>query len=153
MIPNEFFVTSGEAISSISQLNAFDRALKKAGIEQCNLVPVSSILPSTCKERGWKKIPAGSITHTVVARMDEKGETTIAAGIAWTWEKNMKYGLVAEAKGHMDRAVLKKTLKWKIDEMAKTREIKIGETNYRLEALKVPLEKYGCVIAALVFMP
>ena len=65
----------------------------------------------------------------------------------------MKYGLVAEAKGHMNRAALNETLKWKINEMAKTREIKIGEINYRTEALKVPLENYGCVIAALVFIP
>ena len=103
MIPKEFFVTSGEAFSSISQLNAFDHALKNARIEQCNLVPVSSILPPACKEREWKKILAGSITNTVIARMDGKGETMIAAGIAWAWEKNMRYGLVAEANGHMDR--------------------------------------------------
>jgi arginine decarboxylase len=153
MIPKEFFVTGGEAISPISQLNAFDRALKNARIEQCNLVPVSSILPPTCKEREWKKIPAGSITYTVIARMDGKAETTIAAGIAWAWEKNMKHGLVAEANGHMDKKTLKKTLKWKIKEMAKTREIEIEKIGYRTEALRVPIENYGCVIAALVFIP
>lgn len=153
MIPKEFFVTSGEAISPISQLNAFDRALKNAGIEQCNLVPVSSILPPTCKEREWKKILAGSITHTVIARIDGKGETMIAAGIAWAWEKNMKYGLVAEANGHMDKKALKETLEWKIKEMAKTREIEIDKIGYRTNVLSVPIENYGCVIAALVYVP
>ena len=153
MILDEFFVTSGDAISPISQLNAFDQALKEAGIEQCNLVPVSSILPPTCKERGLKKIPAGSITHTVLARMDDEGETMIAAGIAWACEKNMKYGLVAEAKGHMNRVVLKETLTWKINEMAKTREISIKKIGYRTEVLRVPIENYGCAIAALIFIP
>ena len=153
MIPKEFFVTGGEAISPISQLNAFDRALKNAGIEQCNLVPVSSILPPTCKEREWKKIPAGSITYTVIARLDGKGETMIAAGIAWAWEKNMKYGLVVEANGHMDKKALKETLEWKIKEMARTREIEIDKIGYRTNVLSVPIENYGCVIAALVFIP
>lgn len=153
MIPKEFFVTGGEAISPISQLNAFDRALKNARIEQCNLVPVSSILPPTCKEREWKKIPAGSITYTVIARMDGKGETTIAAGIAWAWGKNMIHGLIAEANGHMDKKTLEKTLKWRIKEMAKTRGIEIEKIGYRAEVLRVPIENYGCVIAALVFIP
>lgn len=153
MIPKEFFVTSGKAISPISQLNAFDRALKNARIEQCNLVPVSSILPPTCKERKWKKIPAGSITHTVIARMDGEGETTIAAGIAWTWEKNIKYGLVAETQGHMDVKAMKETLEWKIREMAKTREIEIDRISYRTEVLKVPAKNYGSVIVALVYIP
>jgi len=153
MIPKEFFVTSGEAISRISQLNAFDRALKNAGIEQCNLVPVSSILPPTCKESEWKKIPAGSITHTVIARMDGEGETTIAAGIAWAWEKNMKYGLVAEANGRMGKKALRETLEWKIKEMAKAREIEINKIGYRTDVLSVPTGNYGCAIAALVFIP
>ena len=69
MIPKEFFVTSGRATSPVSGLNAFDLALKNAGIAQCNLVPVSSILPPECKERKWRKLPAGAITHAVVARM------------------------------------------------------------------------------------
>jgi len=70
MLPKEFFITSGKAVSPVSELNAFDQALKKAGIDQCNLVPVSSILPPGCKERKWKKIPAGTITFGVIARKE-----------------------------------------------------------------------------------
>jgi arginine decarboxylase len=70
MIPKEFFITSGKATSQVSELNAFDLALKKAGIAQCNLVSVSSILPLGCKERKRRKITAGAITYAVIARMD-----------------------------------------------------------------------------------
>ena len=152
MIPKEFFVTSGKAISPVSQLNAFDRALKNAGIAQCNLVQVSSILPPRCKEGKLRKMPAGSIIHTVMARMDGTEGMTISAGTAWAWEKNGKYGLVAEAHGQMDQKSLKATLEWKIKEMAKTRETEIGEVSYRTEVLSVPLENYGCVIAALIYI-
>jgi len=151
MIPKEFFITSGKATSPVSELNAFDLALKKAGIAQCNLVPVSSILPQGCKERKWKKITAGAITHAVTAKMDGEEGTTIGAGIAWAWEKNRKYGLVAEAHGYLGFKALRETLEWKIKEMAKIREIEIDKINYRTEVLKVPMDNYGCVIASLVY--
>jgi len=153
MIPKEFFITSGKAVSPVSELNAFDLALKKAGIAQCNLVPVSSILPPNCKQRRWKKIPAGNVTFAVIARMDGDEGTTIGAGISWAWEKNGEYGLVAEAHGYMDMKGLKEILKWKIEEMAKVRGVEITEPRYRLEVLRVPIDHYGCVLAALVFCP
>jgi arginine decarboxylase len=151
MIPKEFFVTSGKATSKVSELNAFDLALKKAGISQCNLVSVSSILPPKCKERKWKDIPIGAITYAVVARTDGKEKTTIGAGIAWTWEKDRKYGIVTEAHGNMNLKTLRELLEWKIREMAKIREIEIDEISYRTETLNVPENSYGSVIAALVY--
>ena len=153
MIPKEFFVTNGKAFSNVSKLNAFDQALENAGISQCNLVPVSSILPPKCKEIKLKKMPVGSITHVVMARMDGEGETTIGAGVAWAWEKNKKYGLVAEAYGCMDQKALEEALEIKVKEMAIIRKIEIGEINYRIEVLKIPGGKYGCAVAALVYVP
>jgi len=153
MIPTEFFTTSGKATSPVSELNAFDLALKKAGIAQCNLVSVSSILPERCKQRKRRKITAGAITYAVIARMDGEEGTTIGAGIAWAWEKNRKYGLVAEVHGYMDFKALRETLEWKIKEMAKIREIELDKIDYRTEFLRVPMDNYGCVISTLVYTP
>lgn len=153
MIPQEFFVTSGKASSPVSELNAFDTALRRAGIAQCNLVPVSSILPKGCKERKRNKIPIGSITFAVIARMDGDEGTTIGAGIAWVWEKNLDYGIVAECHGHMDRKAMLEVLEWKIQEMAKIREIEINGIEYRIEEMRIPMDAYGCVVAALVYVP
>jgi len=152
MIPKKFFVTSGKAISPVSELNAFDLTLKNAGISQCNLVSVSSILPPNCIEKKRQKIPIGSIIFAVMARMDGEEGTLTGAGIAWTWEKDKKYGLVAEAHGYMDQKALKEILEWKIREMAKIRQIEINEINYRFENLRVPMDNYGCVLAALVYI-
>jgi arginine decarboxylase len=153
MIPKEFFITSGKAVSPVSELNAFDLALKKAGIAQCNLVCVSSILPKDCNEINKQNIEAGSITYSVLARMDGDEGTTIGAGIAWAWAKSKRYGLVAEAHGFMDKKALEETLEWKIKEMAKIRGIKIGQIQMRIEVLRVPMDNYGCVISALVYRP
>jgi arginine decarboxylase len=153
MIPREFFVTSGKASSMVSQLNAFDMALKRAGVAQCNLVSVSSILPNGCKQRRRNQIPIGSITHAVLARMDGTEGTTIGSGIAWAWEKKGAYGIVAETHGYTDKKAMLEILEWKIMEMAKIREIEIEEIQYRTEVLRVPMDAYGCVIAALVYIP
>jgi hypothetical protein len=37
--------------------------------------------------------------------------------------------------------------------MAKIRELEIGKINYKYETLEVPMDNYGCVISALVFLP
>ncbi len=153
MIPKEFFITSGKAVSPVSELNAFDLALKKAGIAQCNLVAVSSILPKSCEEINRHDIAAGCITYSVLARMDGEEGTAIGAGIAWAWAKSKKYGVVAEAHGYMDKKALEETLDWKIKEMAKIRSIKIGPVQMELETLRVPMDNYGCVISALVYRP
>ncbi|RLE62002.1 MAG: hypothetical protein DRJ38_10435, partial [Thermoprotei archaeon] len=36
--PRKFFVVKGSGLSKTSKLNAFDAALKRAGISHCNLV-------------------------------------------------------------------------------------------------------------------
>ena len=151
MIPNAFFVTGGKALSKVSRLNTFDLALKDAGIAQCNLVNVSSIIPPNCTETPFRTLPAGSITHAVISKTEGKGET-ISAGIAWGVEEKDGYGVVAEAYGKMDEATAKKKLEKKIQEMAKIRGIELGEVKYRIETLDVPDDCYGCVAAVLVFL-
>ncbi|KYH38656.1 MAG: hypothetical protein AYL31_010990 [Candidatus Bathyarchaeota archaeon B26-1] len=152
LIPEEFFVTGGKAVSSVSKLNAFDLALKDAGIEHCNIVKVSSILPPNCREVDRKPLPIGAITYAVLARMDGSSGSTISAGIAWAHEENNSYGIVAEAKGYMDEKTMRGVLKSRIEEMARARGIKIGKIKYRIETMKVPPEKYGCAVVALVYL-
>lgn len=56
------------------RLASFEQALRKAGIEKCNLVYVSSIFPPGCKivsaEEGLKLLNPGQITFCVMARME-----------------------------------------------------------------------------------
>ena len=153
MIPKEFFVTKGKAFSPTSSLNALDQALKNAKIAHCNLVPVTSILPKGCVQKELIDIPIGSITHAVIARKDGVEGQNIGAAIAWSWEKSGRCGIVAETHGYMDKTALLEIAEWKIKEMAKIREIKINEIHYVYETMKIPMDNYGCVIAALVFSP
>jgi len=154
VVPKEFFVTSGKATDQVSALNAFDLALIRAGIAQCNLVNVSSILPPNARQvRRRRRLPIGAITHAVLARMDGNEGETVGAGIAWVWEKEQRYGIVAEAHGYMDQGALQEILNWKVHEMAKNRGMELGKIEYRIEILGVPMDHYGSVVSALVFIP
>lgn len=71
MIPKYFFLTKGVGKHK-EQLQSFELALRNAGIQHCNIVNVSSIIPPGCKlisrERGLKMIRPGEITFVVMAR-------------------------------------------------------------------------------------
>jgi len=155
-LPKKFFVTSGMATSSVSHLNAFDAALTKARIAQCNLVNVSSILPADSTMVENEDIPAGTITFAVMARMDGGPGETIGAGVAWVWGTTTsggRYGMVAEAHGYKDKQAIENELKWKLQEMAKIRELNIDSIQARSEFLEVPKGKYGSAVVALVYCP
>ncbi|MCD6504631.1 hypothetical protein J7K52_04570 [Candidatus Bathyarchaeota archaeon] len=52
----------------------------------------------------------------------------------------------------MDEKSLQEILEWKIREMAKIRDLKIAGIKRRIEDLAMLIGRYGCVIAALVYL-
>lgn len=154
LIPKSFFVTGGKAVSSVSSLNAFDAALSAAGIAQCNLVSVSSILPMEAREVDAYPITPGTITFAVLSRMDGLPGETICAGIAWGWTvkgERLSYGLVAEGHGYKSEGEMKEELRLKLEEMAEARGVKLSDIKFRIEGMRVPEGRYGCVVAALIY--
>lgn len=155
-LPKRFFVTSGCATSSTSPLNAFDAALRKAKVAQCNLVGVSSILPPDAERLDNCEITPGAVTFCVLARMDGEPGETIGAGIGWAWgvtPEGQKYGLVAEAHGYKDREAIDIELKSKLQEMAKIRQLQITSIETKPECIEVPKGRYGSAIVALIYVP
>ena len=73
MIPTKAFLTKGVGVHK-DKLASFEAALRNAGIEKCNLVYVSSILPPHCKllskDEGIKLLKPGQITFCVMARSE-----------------------------------------------------------------------------------
>ena len=151
-IPKNFFVTKGKGVSNVSELNAFDNALKDAGISHCNLVPVSSILPKTCKEVEFTEIEPGSITFCILAKEVGFNGECISAGISYI-ANNETYGIVAEDHGHCPSEIMKKRVLQKLHEMGKVRGVDVKNPKVVVESLDVPIGKYGCVLVALVFVP
>jgi len=84
-VPKKVFFTKGVGRDP-EKLSSFELALRNAGIEKCNLVSVSSILPPTSKriyrDEGLKLLKPGQITFCVLARIDtNEPNRLIAASI------------------------------------------------------------------------
>jgi arginine decarboxylase len=101
MIPKFFFLTKGVG-KHREQLQSFELALRDAGIQMCNLVSVSSIVPCGCelltRENGLKMLQAGEITFVVIARnaTNEPHRLVVSSiGVAIPSGKN-QYGYLSE---------------------------------------------------------
>ena len=101
MVPKKVFFTKGIGTHK-DQLAAFESALRDAGIQACNLVYVSSILPPKCKivsrEAGLRELKPGQITFCVMARMETNEPNRVissAIGLAVPKEKD-NYGYLSE---------------------------------------------------------
>src|SRR3989442_7615360 len=99
-IPTKFFVTSGKAVSKVSDLNAFDEALQNAGLAEQNIVSVSSVLPVGIRPVRQRDLPMGAITHCVLAQQRGGEGETISAGIADRVPDDDFGGYVAESHMH-----------------------------------------------------
>jgi arginine decarboxylase len=100
-LPTEVFLTKGVGRHK-EKLASFELALRDAGIEKCNLVYVSSILPPNCKiiskEEGLKKLKPGQITYCVMARNETNEANRLVAasiGCAIPSDSNA-YGYLSE---------------------------------------------------------
>lgn len=100
MIPRYLFLTKGVGKHKDS-LQSFESALREAGIQHCNLVSVSSIIPPGCKmlprEKGLKKIKPGEITFVVLSKnCTNEPHRLIAASIGLALPNNSNYGYLSE---------------------------------------------------------
>jgi arginine decarboxylase len=100
-IPKKLFFTKGVGTHR-EQLHSFELALRDAGIEKCNLVQVSSIMPPGCKiisrTEGLKKLLPGEITFCVMSRCcsnEQHRLISASVGCAIPVDKSA-YGYISE---------------------------------------------------------
>jgi len=101
MVPKRVFFTKGVGKHK-HKLQSFELALRDAGIERCNIVNVSSIIPPNCqiitRAKGIDQLKAGQITYCVMSRNETQEPNRLigaAIGIAIPKEKN-SYGYISE---------------------------------------------------------
>lgn len=111
MVPTKIFLTKGAGIHK-DKLTSFELALRDAGIEKCNLVSVSSILPPNCKivskEQGVTFLKPGQITFCVFSRNETNEANRLisaAIGIAMPKESD-RYGYLSEHHAFGQKAEL-----------------------------------------------
>jgi len=109
--PKKAFFTKGAGVHK-DRLSSFEVALRNAGIEKCNLVYVSSILPPNCKiitrYAGLKLLSPGEITFCVMARNETNEPNRLisaAVGVAMPTDCS-NYGYLSEHHAFGEKAII-----------------------------------------------
>lgn len=166
MIPRYYFVVSGSALSPVSHLNAFDGALKEAGIHNLNLVEVSSILPKGVthlvlnREEVVSFFEPGEFVFAVQARGTGREGEYVSAGLMWgegvetngfvVEHQSSIPSLQADASTDEAKEKLMDMLRSKFQEMARIRGFKTKAPRFRTAEIYVPKGMYGCALTFLV---
>jgi arginine decarboxylase len=180
IIPRMFFLTKGVGVHQ-KDMRAFEEALRDAGINTCNLIKTSSIIPRGCKrispEEGMKYIQPGQITFAVIAQSqtNEPGQQVTAA-IAMAQPKDPSlHGYLTELEeivGRSDEDVEQDVIEMAIENLVTEWNPKFdgekvyrkGKKNYELEGKEVMVDsivqsakgaeenQYTVALAAAVFI-
>ena len=109
MVPTKVFFTKGVGKHK-HELQSFELALRNAGIEKCNIVNVSSIIPPKCqiltRDKGINLLRPGQITYCVMSRNNTNEPNRLvgaAIGIAIPKERN-SYGYISEHHSYGETA-------------------------------------------------
>ena len=171
-VPRRVFFTAGTGQHRLERV-AVQHAMRRAGVSQCNLVKVSSILPPETKiisrEEGVRLLYPGNIVFAIIAQCQtNEPHQRIAPALAWANPaKRGVPGFIAEveedlAKGKTEQTaadevgeeaitILAETLRVKVQPQKKwdrrKRSMRIGstqvETGYLAASIEGPEEKDG----------
>ncbi|MBU0615864.1 MAG: pyruvoyl-dependent arginine decarboxylase [Nanoarchaeota archaeon] len=159
-IPKDFFITKGSGESDITiHAGSYHLALKAAGIEMCNIMTYSSILPKIANEvKRPLKIMHGSVMETIMAVSNcKKGErATVGIIFGWLYDKKTdeKYGgLVCEYNGNLTEKEAGEQLHQSLNELYTngfSDDYEIKDINLNMESF-VPKKEFGTALVALCF--
>jgi len=122
LIPRKVFFTKGMG-KHANRLQSFELALRKAGIEKCNLVRVSSILPPECKiistARGLEQLQPGQVTFVVLSdATTNEPSRLVGAGVGLAQPAEAcQYGYISE---HHAFGMREKKMSDLVEDMAAT---------------------------------
>lgn len=158
-IPKDFFVTRGIGESDLTvHAGSYHLALKDAGVEMCNIMTYSSILPGIAKQiTRPNKLVHGSVMESIFSVCNcEKGIRT-TAGIIFGWlfdKSNKKYGgLVCEIYGSDSAIEIDRKLHDSIEELyfnGFSDDFELRDRKVIISSF-IPKKKYGTALVALCF--
>jgi arginine decarboxylase len=168
-VPKDFFITRGVGESDLTvHAGSYHLALKQAGIEMCNIMTYSSILPGIATEIPKPTtLTHGSVMESIVSVCTvNKGERA-TAGIIFGWLlykdaqrfespriREMKYGgLVCEIYGDYNEGEIRNLLSLSLDELyfnGYSDDYILEKPTFIVESF-IPKKKHGTALAAICF--
>ena len=160
-VPRDFFITSGVGESDITvHAGSYHLALKDAGIEMCNIMNYSSILPKIAREvERPLDLEHGSVMEVISAVATcGKGERATASVIfGWLYDRTTgeKYGgLVCEYNGSKSVEDAEVELRMSLNELY----VNGFDDRFELRDITVnsksvePTKKFGTALVAICFV-
>src|SRR3989338_6451333 len=159
-IPKDYFVTKGKGESDITvHAGSYHLALREAGIEMCNIMTYSSILPSIATEiERPEKLTHGAVMECIMAVADAKKGERATAGIIYGWLFNKqtgdKYGgLVCEYHGPLTEDEVNSQLRQSLEELytnGYSEDYEMKDINLITDSM-IPKKKFGTALVSLCF--
>lgn len=160
-VPRDYFVTTGFGESDVTvHAGSYHLALRAAGIEMCNIITYSSILPSCAREVSRPSdLTHGAVMETIMAngtaRRGRRATAGIIMGRLYRRDSGEKHGgFVCECSGSMTRERAERQLRESIRELYENgyaEEFELRDLQVIIESF-VPKKRYGSAIVALCFM-
>lgn len=142
-------LAAGTGESAVSRLNAFDNALVVAGIHDCNLIPVSSILAKGTRIVEQFCIVPGAFVPAVLSVAHGERGKRLCTGLAVGFN-DKGYGYVVEGQGTRPSS-LRIRLEKQLAEMAAVRGQRILRSHMKIAEAAVS-KRYGSCVAACVYL-
>uniref|UniRef100_A0A7C1JEP7 Pyruvoyl-dependent arginine decarboxylase AaxB n=1 Tax=Ammonifex degensii TaxID=42838 RepID=A0A7C1JEP7_9THEO len=147
--PVKFKLPSGAAEGE-TRLTAFDKAILQAGVGNCNLIKVSSILPSRCRLGQDIILPPGALVPVAYGFItsDVPGEVITAAVAVGLAEDPGSYGIIMEHSGRAPRAVVEAEIVRMLEEAFTSRSLPLKTV--LVESVEHRVVKLGCAFAGVI---
>ena len=157
-IPKGYFETAGVGESNNQHhAGSFHLALRQAGIEMCNIMTYSSIMPDIAEKVERPELRHGSVMEAIIAREDTEMGKRATAGIIYGWLHDKKTderfgGLVCEYHGDL----IVKDAREHLEACLKELHVN-GYEHYELKNKQflcnsfVPNKKFGTALVAICF--
>lgn len=160
-VPKDYFVATGNGESDITvHAGSYHLALRDAGIEMCNVITYSSILPACANEvQRPRELIHGSVLETIMAVSTSRKGKRATAGIIWGWlfdrDSGEKHGgLVCEYNGNLSPAHAEEQLRESLRELYSngySESFHLDDIRLHLESF-TPRKRFGTAIVSLCFL-
>ncbi|THE63806.1 pyruvoyl-dependent arginine decarboxylase [Salinadaptatus halalkaliphilus] len=141
--------------SAPTSMASYDAALAAAGVENYNLVSVSSVIPAdvdveavgTAPDLG----PAGERLTVVEARATTADPGRVSAALAWSQSVDGGPGLFYETSGEMGREAVERRVREGLESGQQLREWPFGDPRVAVESCQADAGTYTTAVVLAVY--
>lgn len=149
-IPEEYVVVVGCA-EGHTPLNAFDAALADAGVQNVNLIKVSSIIPAGARRVARLDLVAGAMVPAAYATKTSNVPGTIVSAAVGIARTTVDFGIVMEFAHEGSQAEAERIVSQMLAEAIELRGFTVDETD--IAGCQVKVQELACCFAGVVFSP